>query len=340
MGINTVEKSSDILSNSSKLELPKFEFNELLADRIIGRGSFCIINEISNFKLCVSDPSNRSRSYIANSCRFDNYPRYVVKKLRTDLDDESLKKGAQDLALEANILANLDHPNIINLRAVSSADPLSANYFLILDRLYNTLDTQCKLWAMKMRVDNRISNLIIFKKGNATNLLLERLTVAHSIAMALDHMHSQRIMHRDLAPYNIGFDIEGKVKLFDFGLAKVLDPSKELEDGNYKLTGFTGSLRFMAPEIAKCQPYNFSADVFSFGVLLWYIMSCAIPYQSFTVQMYMKDVVKSGYRPKMKKGWTKDIKKVIDKCWSSDSRERPNMSKILPSLKKCIMELD
>ena len=111
--------------------------------------------------------------------------------LRSDLDYESLKKGVHDLALEARILVNLDHPNIIKLRAVASADPLSANYFLILDRLYNTLDAQCKLWAMKIKIANGIGKLIPLKKQNKRNLLLERLTVAHNIAKALEHMHGK-----------------------------------------------------------------------------------------------------------------------------------------------------
>lgn len=54
-------------------------------------------------------------------------------------------------------------------------------------------------------------------------------------------------MNRDLKPDNIGFDVRGDVKIFDFGLAKEIDPSKRLEDGTFKLTGDTGSLRYMAP---------------------------------------------------------------------------------------------
>jgi len=329
MGITKVEK------------MAKFECYELATNTILGRGSFCTIKEISSIKLSISDPIiDRSRSHIANSCHLDDIPRYVVKMPRRDLDEESLKRGAHCLALEAKILANLDHPHIINLRAVASADPLSTSYFLILDRLHNTLETQCNIWAVKMRVSNGIGKLVTFKKRTKINLMLERLTVAHNIAMALDHMHCQRIMHRNLTPQNIGFDIEGEVKLFDFGLAKVLSPSKELEDGNYRLTGFTGSLHYMAPEVAKCQPYSFSADVFSFGLLLWRIMSCDIPFQKFSVQMHKNHVVENGYRPKIKKSWAQDIKKVIEICWSADSRERPNINDILPTMKKSIMELD
>jgi serine/threonine protein kinase len=55
------------------------------------------------------------------------------------------------------------------------------------------------------------------------------------------------VIYRDLKPDNVGFDVRGDVKIFDFGLAKELDPNKRLDDGTYKLTSDTGSLRYMAP---------------------------------------------------------------------------------------------
>ena len=56
------------------------------------------------------------------------------------------------------------------------------------------------------------------------------------------------VIYRDLKPDNVGFDVRGDVKIFDLGLAKEIDPQHKLADGTYKLTGDTGSLRYMAPE--------------------------------------------------------------------------------------------
>lgn len=56
------------------------------------------------------------------------------------------------------------------------------------------------------------------------------------------------IIYRDLKPDNIGFDVRGDVKIFDFGLAKELPTSEKLADGTYNLTADTGSMRYMAPE--------------------------------------------------------------------------------------------
>jgi serine/threonine protein kinase len=64
------------------------------------------------------------------------------------------------------------------------------------------------------------------------------------------------------------------VKLFDFGLAREIQPRDKVEGSNpetFKLTGQTGSYRYMAPEVAKERPYNQTADVYSFSILLAYV---------------------------------------------------------------------
>ena len=64
----------------------------------------------------------------------------------------------------------------------------------------------------------------------------------------------------------LGFTLDGTVKLFDFGLARILE-NTSVSDEVYEMSGETGSLRYMAPEVADCQPYNQKADVYSFGKL-------------------------------------------------------------------------
>lgn len=64
------------------------------------------------------------------------------------------------------------------------------------------------------------------------------------------------------------------VKIFDFGLSTEMQPADKVPGSNpvtYNLTGETGSFRYMAPEVAMCQPYNQRADVYGFGVLLSYV---------------------------------------------------------------------
>eukprot|EP00568_Trieres_chinensis_P009063 CAMPEP_0183314746 /NCGR_PEP_ID=MMETSP0160_2-20130417/49439_1 /TAXON_ID=2839 ORGANISM="Odontella Sinensis, Strain Grunow 1884" /NCGR_SAMPLE_ID=MMETSP0160_2 /ASSEMBLY_ACC=CAM_ASM_000250 /LENGTH=93 /DNA_ID=CAMNT_0025480145 /DNA_START=1 /DNA_END=279 /DNA_ORIENTATION=- len=89
----------------------------------------------------------------------------------------------------------------------------------------------------------------------------------------MEYLHENRIVFRDLKPQNIGFDDKNKVKIFDFGIARKLDPGDEKHP-----TGNTGTLRYMAPEVAKCKNYGLEVDVYSFGMLLWEICKWKKPF--------------------------------------------------------------
>ena len=83
---------------------------------------------------------------------------------------------------------------------------------------------------------------------------------------------------------NIGFDVEGKVKLFDFGISRFLPApiheGSDLED-SFQMSK-VGTKMFMAPEIAEKKPYGMKADCYSFGVLLWQLLAMANPQPVFS----------------------------------------------------------
>eukprot|EP00536_Pseudo-nitzschia_multiseries_P005103 jgi/Psemu1/189809/e_gw1.93.84.1 len=98
--------------------------------------------------------------------------------------------------------------------------------------------------------------------------------VLYDLSQAFAYMHELGLVYRDIKPQNIGFDVRGDVKVFDFGLMKSLDEHLKSRDGDgYRLTGFTGSIPYMAPEVGLMKPYDTRADVFSFSILFWEIIS-------------------------------------------------------------------
>lgn len=105
------------------------------------------------------------------------------------------------------------------------------------------------------------------------------------------------VMYRDIKPENIGFDVRGDIKLFDFGLAKEFNPSQRDSDGFFKLTGDTGSPRYMDPQVALGKPYNELCDVYSFCVLLWQMLELSTPFEGYSMSMFSKQVVHGGARP-------------------------------------------
>ena len=129
------------------------------------------------------------------------------------------------------------------------------------------------------------------------------------------------------------------MKLFDFGLAKDVSKLEKNENGLYKLTGYTGSCRYMAPEIAKNKPYNHSIDVYSFAVLLWQLFALAKPYENYTYNMHQRYVVHEGHRPKIDEAWPQEIQALLKKCWSSKIPKRLSASETLEIIKGLLIRI-
>jgi len=176
-------------------------------------------------------------------------------------------------------------------------------------------------------------------KKTRKTIFANRLGVAKDLAGAMEYLHGLNIIYRDMKPANIGFDVKDVVKLFDFGLAKELHPEDRFSNGNYKLTGNTGSIRYMAPEVAIKRPYNLSADVYSFGIMLWEITSLKIPFDGYNEFMMKETVANFGYRLDIDESWPEDLKKLIRKSWEAAPKKRPSFSEIITSLEEIISSL-
>ena len=118
----------------------------------------------------------------------------------------------------------------------------------------------------------------------------------------------------------------------DFGLASVIQSTAPFSDDVYEMTGGTGSLRYMAPEVAVSRPYNYKSDVYSFGIILWELLSCKKPFVGYGIDKYYNQVVYKGVRPSLEPTWPKELRDLMTKCWDADIKNRPNAREIAATL--------
>ena len=270
---------------------------------------------------------------IVRRCCFSHPSLYFFSWLWTIVSNVGLMKAHTDLAVEAKFLASLDHPNIIKLVGLSSTGPCTRDNFLILDRMESTLAGKIKEWEDSERAIKTLPSFMV-GKNRSENLYRERLEVSHDITSALQFLHSKNVVYRDLKPQNCGFDGQNTLRIFDFGLARELYDDDKEPDGTYRnLTSMTGAVRYMAPEVAAGLPYNQSADVYSWSMLMFYMMALEPPFGFYTERMIIERSCK-GYRPTIFKKWPSAIKKVLASAWDGDLRNRPSFLDISLVLKK------
>ncbi|XP_029901062.1 ribosomal protein S6 kinase alpha-1 isoform X2 [Myripristis murdjan] len=173
------------------------------------------------------------------------YAMKVLKKATLKVRDRVRTK------MERDILADVNHPFVVKLHYAFQTE---GKLYLILDFLRGG------------DLFTRLSKEVMFTEEDVKFYLAE-------LALGLDHLHGLGIIYRDLKPENILLDEEGHIKLTDFGLCK------EAIDHEKKAYSFCGTVEYMAPEVVNRQGHIHSADWWSFGVLMFEMLTGALPFQ-------------------------------------------------------------
>ncbi len=271
----------------------------------------------------IADGSN-ANIFLA---KFNN-EKVVIKMIKEEICEEAV--AVHEFNVEHGMLSRISHPNIIQLLGAGKIP----RQFVVLEWLGGgTLSSVLQQNQVKPGLAQRL-----FRRPSFTynNLLLR----AKDIADALDFLNTSlypgaTVIHRDLKPDNIGFTVSGQLKLFDFGLCTCVKSRQELHD-TYHMTGNTGSLRYMAPEVASKLPYNEKADVHSFGIMLWQMARDRVPFKGMSREQFMQSVVLHGDRPKLDKSWPKPFSDLLLSCWHPDHNMRPSFKQLSDTLQSLL----
>ena len=321
--------TQDSLLFQEKPDFIKIDCEDLVIGKKLGEGGFSVVHDVTLLK-----GEEQGQAFAI---------KYLKRKVM--VQQRLFELGAADLATESMFLATLNHPHIIKYHGITAgsvesnvASGKECGFFIVIDRLNDTLEKRIEQWAEEA---NNNSGGLLYRmshdyKVKRKEALMERLAIAYQIADVMEYLHSLNIVYRDLKPENMGFDNEGNLKLFDFGLAKELKANRATEHGKYKLTGNTGSRRYMSPEVARSIPYDKSVDVYSFGILLWEMCAMEKPFYGFSANKHMQQVVLGGDRPKLDTAhtqwWPVKLHWILKRCWSEDVSTRPTFTVIKETL--------
>ncbi|XP_039140168.1 serine/threonine-protein kinase STY46-like [Dioscorea cayenensis subsp. rotundata] len=159
------------------------------------------------------------------------------------------------------------------------------------------------------------------------------LKVAVDVSKGMNYLHQNNIIHRDLKAANLLMDENEVVKVADFGVARVKAQSGVM-------TAETGTYRWMAPEVIEHKPYDHKADVFSFAIVLWELLTGKIPYEYMTPLQAAVGVVQKGLRPTIPKNTNPKLAELLKRCWQQDPSLRPDFSEILEILRTTTKEVE
>ncbi|XVF38268.1 hypothetical protein REPUB_Repub20aG0085900 [Reevesia pubescens] len=150
--------------------------------------------------------------------------------------------------------------------------------------------------------------------------------LALDLSRGLSYLHSRKIVHRDVKTENMLLDAHRNLKIADFGVARV--EAQNPRD----MTGETGTLGYMAPEVLDGKPYNRRCDVYSFGICLWEIYCCDMPYPDLSFADVSSAVVRQNLRPEIPRCCPSSLANIMRKCWDANPEKRPEMDEVVRML--------
>jgi serine/threonine protein kinase/Flp pilus assembly protein TadD len=171
------------------------------------------------------------------------------------------ERAKQRLLREAKTAATLDHPNICAIYEVGQEGD---NSFIVLQYIEGE--------TLASRIKRHLPDLP------------EALAIALQVAEALNEAHTRGIIHRDIKPENIMLTARNQVKVLDFGLAKVMTDSTIIGADTASMMSvpgmLVGTLPYMSPEQVRCEALDGRSDIFSFGTVLYELLSGRRPFEA------------------------------------------------------------
>lgn len=234
-----------------------------------------------------------------------------------DDDDVQVQREMEaQFDAEVSLLSRLRHPNVVRLVGVCREPEV---YWIITELM-------------------RRGTLSAYLHGREPYSLPPETIVrlALDVARGMEYLHARGVVHRDLKPENLMLDGGGRVKVADLGTSCL-----EATCRGDKCSSKAGTFRWMAPEMIHDKRCNRKVDVYSFGLVLWELTTCLVPFQNLSPVQVAYSVCDRDARPPLSPSCPPAINSLIKRCWSTEPARRPEFKQIvsvLESYDRCLRQ--
>ncbi|XP_035459467.1 mitogen-activated protein kinase kinase kinase 13 isoform X1 [Scophthalmus maximus] len=215
-------------------------------------------------------------------------------------EEVAIKKVREQKETDIKPLRKLKHPNIISFKGVCTQAP-------------------CYCIIMEYCAQGQLYEVLRAGRKVTPRLLVDW---ASGIASGMNYLHLHKIIHRDLKSPNVLVTHNDTVKISDFGT------SKELSDKSTKMS-FAGTVAWMAPEVIRNEPVSEKVDIWSFGVVLWELLTGEIPYKDVDSSAIIWGVGSNSLHLPVPSTCPDGFKILMKQTWQSKPRNRPSFRQIL-----------
>ncbi|XP_033835766.1 proto-oncogene tyrosine-protein kinase receptor Ret [Periophthalmus magnuspinnatus] len=299
-------------------EDPKWEFprKNLVLGKTLGEGEFGKVVKATAFRL-------KGKA---------GYTTVAVKMLKENASHSELR----DLLSEFTLLKQVNHPHVIKMFGACSQDgPL----YLIVEyakfgSLRNFLRESRKVGPSYMGRDANRNSSYLENPDDRALTMGDLISFAWQISRGMQYLAEMKLVHRDLAARNVLVAEGRKMKISDFGLSRDVYE----EDSYVKRSKGRIPVKWMAIESLFDHIYTSQSDVWSFGVLLWEIVTLGgNPYPGIAPERLF-NLLKTGYRMERPENCSEEMYSLMLRCWKQEADKRPTFSDISKELEKMMVK--
>ena len=284
-------------------------------DTLTAEHNFCI--DIKDYKKKGKIGSGKY-GYVIKAENKKSKELFAIKYIPIENENDL---SLQNIQREIDILIRCQHPIIIKFHG----------YCKIFDPDSDTIKVAIVMDYAKNGSLLQYLNMIR-KHKNADNTNLQIILIG--IAYGMKYLHENHIIHRDLSSKNILLDENLYPYISDFGLSKISEIGNSMEQSQTLFTPI-----YFPPEAFTSDKYSYNADVYSFGIILYEVVTLLIPYIEIqeTPSVYLiSKVAEEGIRPKFNEEdghrIKPSLKNLIELCWNQDPNQRPTFDQIFKML--------